>query len=338
MTFSIKTSYMSVILVFAQLLLIANASACPRVNGLLDANCDGKVQVAIFGDSIVRGVKDTGLNPETGGYLRFLEQLFPKVTFVNGGIPGINSRELFRAFVKNAPKHGKTYEALQGSDIVMFGVGINDYWLKVPAQTTIRNILRTKNYVKSFCQKEFGIAPITMTIAVTNTLREFQQPWVSELNSLIYANSSKIGPIVPFNKLAAALVVSEDAIHPDDLGYMRLAGIVAAALKGRYNELAKSRNKDEDKDGVADWAELAKYGTDPKLSDTDSDSLKDGQEIFRYGTNPLSVDSDQDGVDDATEIANGTDPLPLPTATPEPATNPEIAIIPEPSPIPEAQI
>jgi lysophospholipase L1-like esterase len=300
----------------SSIVCLASASACPRINGLLDANCDGKVQIAIFGDSIVRGIKDTGIDASTGGYLRFLEKMFPKVTFVNGGIPGVDSKTLFRAFIKNAPKQGKTYEALQGSDLVMIGVGINDYWSRVPAQTTIRNIQRTQSYVKKFSKQEFGVAPFTMTIAVTNTLRAFQQPWVAGLNQLIFANSAKLGPIVPFNKLAAELVVSEDALHPDDLGYMRLADIVAAALRGRYNQLAKSRNIDKDKDSVADWAEFAIYGTDPLKKDTDEDSLSDGLEIFKYSTNPLLVDSDADGVDDATEISLGTDPNPVLTPTP----------------------
>lgn len=296
-------------LICALLLCPLSAFSCPKINGLIDANCDGKVTVAVFGDSIVRGIRDTGITDENGGYLRILEKSYPEVTFINGGIPGVDSRGLFRAFVTNAPKMGKTYQAIQAADVVLIGVGINDYWAHVPPQMTIRNIMRIRDYVRKFGKKEFNVSPLTMTIALTNTLRGFQQPWVKEMNSLIYANKMGLGPIVPFNKLAARLVVSEDALHPDTLGYKRLATILKKSLNKDYNKLAKQRNIDRDKDGVADWSELQKFGTDFKSKDTDGDGLADGEEIFMYFTDPLKADTDGDGIDDATEIANGTDPL-----------------------------
>jgi len=294
--------------------------ACPKINGLIDANCDGKVQIAVFGDSIVRGIRDTNIDKETGGYLKDLGKIFRKVTFVNGGIPGIDSGALYRAFVRNTPNKGETYKTLSESDAVLTGVGINDYWLDVPPQSTIRNLLRTRDFIRTYSKKEFDIAPLTLTIDLTNTLREFQEPWVKSVNSLIRANSARLGPIVPFGNLPAPLLVSEDQLHPDDLGYARLARIVAASLRGSYNQLAKQRNVDLDKDGIADWAENRKFNTDATLPDTDGDGIKDGDEVFKYETNPLLVDSDADGVNDPSEIAAGTDPnlsdiIPTPETT-----------------------
>jgi lysophospholipase L1-like esterase len=296
------------------------AYSCPKINGLIDGNCDGKVQISIFGDSIVRGIRDSDLDKESGGYLKDLEKLFPQVIFVNGGIPGIDSGSLYRAFVRNAPNKGKTYNTLSESDAVLTGVGINDYWLDVPPQSTIRNILRTRDFIRSFGKKEFQISPFTLTINLTNTTRGFQEPWVKSVNALIRANVARLGPIVPFGNIPAALIVSEDRLHPDDAGYARLAGVLAYSLRHSYNALAQKRNVDLDKDGVADWAELRKFKTDPTLLDTDGDGISDGREIFKYKTNPLLVDSDGDGVDDATEIAVGTDPNPIvaPTSTATP--------------------
>lgn len=294
------------------------ALACPRINGLLDANCDGKIQIAIFGDSIVRGVRDTEFDTVTGGYVKDLERIFPSVTFVNGGIPGIDSGALLRAFVRNAPKKRATYDTLSESDAVLIGVGINDYWLKVPPQKTIRNLLKTQDFIRKFGKKEFSVSPITLTINLTNTARVFQEPWVKLVNSLIRANSARLGPIVPFGSVPAEWIVSEDELHPDDQGYLQLARILANSLLRSYNSQVKKRNTDLDKDGVADWAEIEKFGTDPKLIDTDGDGIKDGQEIFKYKTNPLLVDSDADGIDDASEIKAGTDPNPVVTPTPTP--------------------
>jgi len=49
--------------------------------------------------------------------------------------------------------------------------------------------------------------------------------------------------------------------------------------------------KDTDKDGINDWEEVSKYGTDPLKADTDNDGLKDGEEINIYRTNPLVLDT-----------------------------------------------
>lgn len=295
-----------------------NVFACPKINGLIDANCDGKVEIAIFGDSIVRGIRDSEMDSETGGYIKDLSNTFKKVTFVNRGIPGIDSGALYRAFVRNAPNKGKTYETLSQADAVLTGVGINDYWLQVPPQATIRNLLRTRDFIRSFSKKEFNVAPFTLTINLTNTSRDFQEPWVKSVNSLIRSNSARLGPIIPFGSLPAGLIVSEDKLHPDDIGYARLAKVVAASLRGSYNNLAKMRNVDLDKDGVADWAEVRKFGTDPKKYDSDGDGIRDGNEIFKWGTNPLLPDTDADGVSDPEEIAAGSDPKSAPPVSPDP--------------------
>uniref|UniRef100_A0A7S0RGB8 Calcium-binding protein n=1 Tax=Pyramimonas obovata TaxID=1411642 RepID=A0A7S0RGB8_9CHLO len=60
--------------------------------------------------------------------------------------------------------------------------------------------------------------------------------------------------------------------------------------------------KDTDGDGLNDWEEINKYGTDPLKADTDGDGLKDGEEINVYRTNPLSQDTDGDGLSDFDEV------------------------------------
>ncbi len=51
----------------------------------------------------------------------------------------------------------------------------------------------------------------------------------------------------------------------------------------------KSKKIDSDNDGLSDYDEINKYGTDPNNPDTDGDGLSDGQEI-KLGKNPMIKD------------------------------------------------
>lgn len=71
-----------------------------------------------------------------------------------------------------------------------------------------------------------------------------------------------------------------------------------------------SRTLDSDGDGLSDWDEIHKYGTDPHNWDTDGDGLSDYEEIYVYNTDPLNPDTDGDGLTDWEEVfVYGTDPL-----------------------------
>ncbi len=59
---------------------------------------------------------------------------------------------------------------------------------------------------------------------------------------------------------------------------------------------------DSDKDGLSDYDEIYRYGTDPYNSDSDGDGLTDYEEIMTYKTDPLKVDTDGDGLSDYEEV------------------------------------
>jgi outer membrane protein OmpA-like peptidoglycan-associated protein len=68
--------------------------------------------------------------------------------------------------------------------------------------------------------------------------------------------------------------------------------------------------RDTDRDGLTDWDETQKYGTDPNRADTDGDRLRDGDEVLKYKTSPKNPDSDGGTVADGVEVLdNQTDPL-----------------------------
>lgn len=77
-----------------------------------------------------------------------------------------------------------------------------------------------------------------------------------------------------------------------------------------YRLTGMSRTLDSDGDGLSDYDEIHKYGTDPFNPDTDGDGLNDYEEIYIYGTDPLNPDTDGDGLTDWEEVhIYGTDPL-----------------------------
>ena len=56
-------------------------------------------------------------------------------------------------------------------------------------------------------------------------------------------------------------------------------------------------NADSDGDGLSDWDEIFRFGTDPNQADTDGDGLSDGAERLT-GADPLNADENGDGVPD----------------------------------------
>ncbi|MDP0491877.1 MAG: arylsulfatase [Verrucomicrobiota bacterium JB023] len=73
------------------------------------------------------------------------------------------------------------------------------------------------------------------------------------------------------------------------------------------NTLAGER--DSDRDGLDDFAEVRHYRTDPRDADSDDDFLNDLDELVTFRTDPLLPDSDEDGFPDGAELAALSNPL-----------------------------
>lgn len=272
------------LILFSLMILVFshNCLACPDVNGLLDVNCDKKVKILAFGDSITFGIQDaTGL-----GYPGRLQLLFPDVEIVNLGIPGESTPDggsrAITEFASNAD-----------ADFVIILEGANDYWLRtLQASETRDNLLRMKNLA-------LALKFIPLLGKLTHVLRDEQKPWINRVNRALGSNAE-----LDFFSLGSG-IISGDHLHPTGSGYQLMAELIASHL---LSATAANRPADNDHDGVYDKFE-AKYGADPLLFDTDGDGLSDGEEIFTYGSNPALLDSDGDGFTDPFEVNQlGSDP------------------------------
>lgn len=295
--------------IFVRVLALSPAylSACPLVGGLVDYNCDQKHKMAFTGDSITEGIGDRDRN---GGWVGDLAAIFPESAISNIGVAGYDSRQLFSAFRKNAPKGKITTRRLRDADILGIEIGTNDYWREWPIKKTYRNIKRLIRYLRDdfYIKQEGATPPLFVVALVPHTRRSFQEPFINQLNSYLRRKRKVLNVQFKFNRLGRRIISRRNQIHPTTKGYEKMAAHAAGQISGVLQTQSLADRPDLDADGVYDCFE-SKFGTDPVLQDTDSDGLSDGDELFTYNTHPLVADTDSDGASDGDEVAAGTDPL-----------------------------
>lgn len=281
------------------------AVACPDINGLVDIQCDGKLLVVTFGDSITAGAQD----PKHLGYPGRLAKLMKQIEVVNLGLYGENSTEGRNRAISEISEFKKE------ADYVIILEGTNDYYDDSPsledAKANLLSMIATAK--KTGAQVLLG--------SLTATTRGFQRAWVDGLNDEI----KKLVDI-DFYSLGTS-IVGFDGLHPSTEGYEEMAKLVRRRLKsiaasirprdadkdGLYDfeedkRHTNRRNSDSDGDGIIDGKEVWKYKTSPRKKDTDRDRLSDRDEIKHYHTDPLKKDTDGDGISDGDEVQNFTDP------------------------------
>lgn len=267
------------ILCFFQLNIV---QACPDIDGLMDVNCNRKLEIIAFGDSTTYGRSDEA---DMGGYPGRLQQTFPNAIIYNLGKPGEKtSYGRIRASL--------TFRQIASADYVIILEGVNDYWEpNHTSQGTASNLFAIVNHAKN-------IGALTLLATLTPVKREDQKPWVRSVNSRIYAWTA-----IDFYSLGES-IISWDKVHPDAYGYTLMRDLAAQAL--RVSSITY-RPIDSDGDGLYDWKELD-IGSNIYVQDTDGDGLKDGED-FGSGGSPLLTDSDGDGLSDYQEVKQiGSDP------------------------------
>jgi lysophospholipase L1-like esterase len=293
-------------------LVVARAAAvlaCPLVFHLVDFNCDQEEKIVFTGDSIVHGVGDTE-SLTGGGYPARVSELLDGPNVVEVGIPGISSQRLLAAYKKQLQKpRSRTTRLVQAADIFIISVGVNDYWEGHDPGLTVRNIRRLVRVIRTMLAEYSDSPPFVAVTTLTPTTRDFQIPFITEVNRLLLEYASKQIPVyLRFDLLDPALL-SPDGLHPSSEGYDALATMSYYYITTTAQSQMRALRPDKDHDGVFDYFEVSKYFTDPTLKDTDRDGLSDGVEIFRRHTDPTNPDTDGDGISDGDEIRMGRNPL-----------------------------
>lgn len=265
------------------LTLAPSAYACPDIDGLVDINCDRRLVIVTFGDSITFGRGDF---PVEIGYPGRLQAWLPNATIVNLGKPG---EDTFRG-VSRASDQFPFYANM---DYAIVLEGVNDFHLlNRSARSTRDNVIKIARMAKNFGAK-------ILIANLTDIKRDNQRDWVLAVNREI--NPSRQ---IDFFSLGKG-IISGDRLHPDANGYTAMANLVLPILQSLSQA---NRPVDTDGDGIYDFAE-SRFGSNPAVADSDGDGILDGEEVFTYGSSPTSTNTDGDRFSDAEEIRTlGSDP------------------------------
>ncbi len=284
MSFLLKRFKVSLLTALLLVFVPFSTAACPLIDGMVDFNCDGQIRIGITGDSIVKGVGD-----EKGlGYPGRLAKKILSAAFENIGVSGTTPRRLRRLFIRNLPKGKVTTEKSSDLDYLIIEVGTNSYWDEEPASLTVRDIKRLKKTLEEKLEEMFSVAPLIFVSTLPPVRRDYQQPFIDQVNQLLLKKKKKLNVRIRFDKLPVN-IISDDNLHPNAKGYARITKIVKRKVLKLFPKKASSLRSDLDNDNLYDEVEPARFGTDPTLTDTDGDSVSDGDEIFVFETDPLTA-------------------------------------------------
>ena len=180
-------------------------AACPPIDGLRDVNCDGKLTIVAFGDSITEGAGD---EYQAGGYPTRLQGYFPNTEVINMGVGGeTTDLGIIRA-----------QSALPAADYVIVLEGINDRWANPSVKRTCNNL--------------YGILDIAASRGAVPLLGKVLRPgWYQRAKLIKWADSInariKRQIDIPFSNIH----ISKDGLHPDARGYEAMAKQVAKVLR-----------------------------------------------------------------------------------------------------------
>ncbi len=274
------STLLSLALILSSTVLFARpVFACPDIDGLTDRNCDKKLVIVAFGDSITYGVGDF----EGLGYAGRLGLIFPNAKIVKLGVRG-------EATATGKLRSKRDLPLIPEVDYTIVLQGTNDFW------SLNKSSISTRDNLISIVRTARGVGAETLLSTLTAVrpykTRSLQVPWVRSVNNNIRSYSQ-----IDFFSLGVAIIGS-DNLHPNPIGHYQMSLLASQTLRDKS---AVNKPADNDQDGIYDFAE-AKFGTSSSSRDSDGDSILDGAEVFTYNSSPLKVDSDGDGFSDDYEI------------------------------------
>ncbi|MBX7145553.1 MAG: SGNH/GDSL hydrolase family protein [Oligoflexia bacterium] len=267
------------------------AGACPKIDGLIDFNCDSRLIIGVTGDSFVAGVRDKAGDPVYGaGYVNRLRKKYPDAIVATYGVPGVVSGPMLAKLKKRVPKMGSYPQNLNFrlADYIVVDLGRNDYWEGAAPGETVKNIARIVKYLREELGKGGHVTPEIWVSTLAPTKRGFQRSFINSVNlTLLKYKGNTIPVYVRPDKYMKESQISSDGIHPKTEGYTKMAEIIEKFLEGKAQEIMSKVRKDLDADGIYDNFEASKFGTSKTLADTDGDTFIDGDEVFTWHTDPL---------------------------------------------------
>jgi lysophospholipase L1-like esterase len=196
------------IVFLAAVCLARTAAACPTIDGLVDVNCDGKLIIEAFGDSITYGDED---NAHRGGYPGRLRKIFPSARVRNYGVSGEDTPRGKRRARKLFPQR-------RDADYIILLEGVNDYW------DTDASSSSTKSRLFTIAETGADNGAVVLLGSLTRVNRGNQKSWVSSVNNRIRRQVD-----IDFYSLGTR-ILSGDGLHPNARGYDAMAALAANKL------------------------------------------------------------------------------------------------------------
>jgi lysophospholipase L1-like esterase len=227
---------------FAYLVLLASTASAQTIAGVDIADIlDGrppvppKTRIVAMGDSTTAGtpafhspreVPPNGRGDETSQYAYWLMKAHPEWQVVNQGINGERSDQIHARFEDDVV-------AKNPAVVVIIG-GVNDVYQGRPAQH-VKDELAAM-YTRAH---DAGIRVVAGTIIPYNTATAEQNAAMHEINDWIRAQARADPGVIYVDTRAAVaspgdpdrLISSPDGLHPDSVGYRRMANAIEPGIQ-----------------------------------------------------------------------------------------------------------
>lgn len=223
------------------------SAQCPDFYDVPDWNCDQKLVISVFGDSLVSGFGDKP-NNNLGGYVLRAQERLPAATLHNLGIAGLKTRPAISKLKRelSAENSSDFKDAILESDLFVIDLGRNDRWLFGTPLATWRNLKRISTIVQQAVSENNRLPPLVVTAVLMLPNRGSQGPWVKELNSLILKSNKLSTPADLRFDLVSKRLLGPDQIHPTAAGYAALAKVLVKyltkTLPARMTKLIEDRD------------------------------------------------------------------------------------------------
>jgi lysophospholipase L1-like esterase len=187
--------------------------SCPTIDGLADTNCDGRLVITCFGDSITEGAGD---EYGAGGYPTRLTRYFPHATINNLGVGGETTY---------TGKH-RANTIPNDSDHVIVLEGVNDFGkhFKTSKSSETKKNLYT---ILSIAAAKGARTYLVKLLRPSSYGGKKLDAWVDSVNKKIQSQ---------IDIRLKNIHICRDGLHPSASGYEAMAKQISGILLPRRNK------------------------------------------------------------------------------------------------------